>query len=68
VGPSIAGILYDSVGFRNGTMFVVLLNVIVVSGSTRDRLHERMSASELDVTYPRPSHTLSHREIPTKST
>jgi len=31
VGPSIAGILYDSVGFRNGTMFVVILNVIVVS-------------------------------------
>jgi MFS family permease len=30
VGPSIAGILYDSVGFRNGTMFIVLLNVIVV--------------------------------------
>lgn len=29
VGPSIAGILYDSVGFRNGTMFIVLLNVIV---------------------------------------
>jgi MFS family permease len=29
VGPSIAGILYDSVGFRNGTMFVVLMNVIV---------------------------------------
>jgi MFS family permease len=36
VGPSIAGILYDSVGFRNGTMFVVVLNVIVVSGGTRD--------------------------------
>jgi MFS family permease len=30
VGPSIAGILYDSVGFRNGTMFIVVLNVIVV--------------------------------------
>ncbi|KAJ4447889.1 hypothetical protein ANN_09898, partial [Periplaneta americana] len=29
VGPSIAGILYDSVGFRNGTMFVVLLHVLV---------------------------------------
>jgi MFS family permease len=32
VGPSIAGILYDSMGFRNGTMFIVLLNVIVVRG------------------------------------
>jgi MFS family permease len=30
VGPSIAGILYDSVGFRNGAMFIVLLNVVVV--------------------------------------
>jgi len=67
VGPSIAGILYDSVGFRNGTMFVVLLNVIVVSGSTTDRLHEPLSASELGVTYPRASHTPLHREIPTKS-
>jgi MFS family permease len=65
VGPSIAGILYDSVGFRNGTMFVVLLNVIVVSGSTPDRLHEPQSASELGVTYPRAFHTPSHREIHT---
>jgi hypothetical protein len=37
VGPSIAGILYDSVGFRNGTMFVVVLNVIVVSDLTTCR-------------------------------
>lgn len=31
IGPSVAGILYDSMGFRNGTMFVVGLNVIVGS-------------------------------------
>ncbi|CAG2069398.1 unnamed protein product, partial [Timema podura] len=29
IGPSLAGILYDSVGFRKATMFVVGLNLLV---------------------------------------
>lgn len=32
IGPSVGGILYDCVGgFRNGSMFVVALNALVVS-------------------------------------
>lgn len=33
IGPSIAGILYDVVGFRAATVFVVVLSAIVVSGN-----------------------------------
>jgi hypothetical protein len=46
VGPSIAGILYDSVGFRNGTMFVVILNVIVVSNYTLQITSPEFNKSE----------------------
>lgn len=31
VGPSVAGVLYDTVGFRNGTLFPVGVHVLVVS-------------------------------------
>lgn len=31
VGPTVSGLLFDSVGFRNSTMFVFILHVIVVS-------------------------------------
>jgi len=30
IGPSIAGILLDNIGFRNGSMFIVLLHMLVV--------------------------------------
>ncbi|XP_072764178.1 MFS-type transporter SLC18B1 [Anoplolepis gracilipes] len=29
IGPSVAGILLDSIGFRNGSMFIVLLHMLV---------------------------------------
>lgn len=31
IGPSVAGVLYDSVGFRNGTLFVIVIHLILVS-------------------------------------
>lgn len=31
IGPSVAGILYDTVGFRNSTLFVVICAGVVVS-------------------------------------
>lgn len=34
VGPSVAGILYDTVGFRGGTLFPVGIHVFVVSWQT----------------------------------
>lgn len=30
IGPSVAGILLDNVGFRNGSMFIVILHLLVV--------------------------------------
>ena len=33
IGPSVAGILLDNIGFRNATMFIVLLHMLVVSVS-----------------------------------
>lgn len=30
IGPSIAGILLDNIGFRNGSMFIVILHMLVV--------------------------------------
>ncbi|XP_075235922.1 MFS-type transporter SLC18B1-like isoform X2 [Lycorma delicatula] len=29
VGPSVAGVLYDTVGFRNGTLFVIIIHVLL---------------------------------------
>lgn len=34
VGPSVAGVLYDAVGFRSGTLFPVGVHVLVVSWLT----------------------------------
>jgi MFS family permease len=31
VGPTVGGVLYDTVGFRNGTLFPVSMNGLVVS-------------------------------------
>lgn len=31
VGPSVAGVLYDTVGFRSGTLFPVGVHLVVVS-------------------------------------
>jgi MFS family permease len=31
VGPSVAGILYDQVGFRYSTLFVIITNALLVS-------------------------------------
>jgi len=39
VGPSVAGILYDTVGFRSGTLFPVGMHVLVVSWQTAKCLH-----------------------------
>lgn len=33
IGPSIAGILLDNIGFRNGSMFIVILHMLVVRDS-----------------------------------
>lgn len=30
IGPSVAGILLDNIGFRNATMFIVFLHMLVV--------------------------------------
>lgn len=30
IGPSVAGILMDNIGFRNSTVFIDLLHVVVV--------------------------------------
>lgn len=30
IGPSVAGILLDNIGFRNGSMFIILLHMLVV--------------------------------------
>nr|XP_031848918.1 MFS-type transporter SLC18B1-like [Nomia melanderi] len=30
IGPSVAGILMDNIGFRNATMFIVMLHLLVV--------------------------------------
>lgn len=35
IGPSVAGILLDNVGFRNGSMFIVLLHLVVVRFCSR---------------------------------
>jgi len=39
VGPSVAGILYDTVGFRSGTLFPVGMHVLVVSWQTAKCLY-----------------------------
>lgn len=33
IGPSIAGILYDTVGFRNASMFIVVIHLLVGIGT-----------------------------------
>lgn len=38
VGPSVAGILYDTVGFRSGTLFPVGMHILVVSWQTAECL------------------------------
>ncbi|KAL0281503.1 UNVERIFIED_CONTAM: hypothetical protein PYX00_002475 [Menopon gallinae] len=47
IGPSMAGILYDTIGFENATMVVVALNALVVSTAG----FQRANASE---TFPFP--------------
>ncbi|XP_076395815.1 MFS-type transporter SLC18B1 isoform X2 [Megachile rotundata] len=54
IGPSVAGILLDNTGFRNGTMFIVMLHLIVgviaavfLSSCTRKRKpYTEVSANE----------------------
>lgn len=31
LGPSVSGVLYDTIGFRNSTVFVVCISAILVS-------------------------------------
>lgn len=40
IGPSIAGILYDIVGFGYATLFVIVLSAIVVSKRKRKTFHK----------------------------
>ena len=35
IGPSIAGLLFDKIGFRKASMFIIILHVIIVS--TREK-------------------------------
>lgn len=39
IGPSVAGILLDNIGFRNASMFIVILHFIVVSKDYTYLLH-----------------------------
>lgn len=40
IGPSVAGILLDNIGFRNGSMFIILLHLLVVRIiSLREKSH-----------------------------
>lgn len=50
IGPSVGGILYDCVGgFRNGSMFVVALNALVVSPFYRNNYQVIFSDVYLDL-------------------
>ena len=53
VGPSVAGILYDTVGFRGGTLFPVGMHVLVVSWQTAECLYvlEQEAAGRLQSVY-----------------
>lgn len=31
IGPTVSGLLFDSVGFRNSTLFIFVLHIFVVS-------------------------------------
>lgn len=35
VGPSVAGVLFDTVGFRKGTYFIIAVHLLVVSKPSR---------------------------------
>ena len=55
IGPSIAGVLYDIVGFGYATLFVIVLSAIVVSKIKRKTYHKHFifykSRSSIRVLY-----------------
>lgn len=63
IGPSVSGILYDGIGFRNASMFIFALHILVVSnfGSCYDGI------ARFDPPYVKYPSTKFPIHIPTKA-